>query len=512
MEGQAMLRALRHNRAVVVAAACAWLVATATARADALVWEPVGGMYGGGVQEVAAFPGGALLARAAGGVWRSPDRGGTWMLAGVSTDGWAVLGSTVFGLSADGVVASDDGGKTWRLTGLDAPVRVLATSDDAVYALTETRVLRFDGVAWHEVADVSGLEDPSLLAVAGEHLFVSRQAVWTQESVDTLWRMSPGVDSWTPLLQSQHLVDGVEALASFGGRILVGRPASNLLWSDDLGETWENTGGPSFARKFAADAGFLYPTGERWLARPDDGGDTWPGYAAIWRWEPFASSRPSGFGGALAAADGYVYAATYSSGLYRARHEQEEWELVGVAELPAPALMAAGGGHVVAASGREVFLLSDVDSTWRRSAHSPTYYGGLISDADSLYVGTYFGGVRRTADGGRTWTGAGFAGASVLAMCAFDGGLYAAVSPLAFPAAPSKATQGGFQILRSADQAETWVEISAGMPDFATGLGQLAGARGTLLVEFWGYVSPNLLREWHRWRDGVWSPAPAPPG
>ena len=194
MEGQAMLRALRHNRTVVVAAACAWLVATATARADALVWEPVGGMYGGGVQEVAAIPGGALLARAAGGVWRSPDRGDTWTPTSGTTGGWVVLGSTVFGLSADGVVASDDGGETWLPTGLGAPVRVLATSDDAVYALTETTVLRYDGAAWHAVADVSSLEDPSLLAVAGEHMFVSRQAVWTQESVETLWRMSPGQD------------------------------------------------------------------------------------------------------------------------------------------------------------------------------------------------------------------------------------------------------------------------------------------------------------------------------
>jgi hypothetical protein len=358
---------------------------------------------------------------------------------------------------------------------------------------------------------VSSLEDPSLLAVAGEHMFVSRQAVWAEEAVDTLWRMSPGVDSWKPLLQSQHLVDGVEALTSFDGRILVGRPASNLLWSDDLGETWENTGGPSFARKFAADAGFLYTTGEWWFARSDDGGATWPGYAAIWRWEPFASSRPSGFGGALAAADGFAYAATYSSGLYRARHGDADWDLIGVAELPAPGLMAAGGGHVVATSGREVFLLSDADSTWRRSAHSPTYYGGLISDADSLYVGA-IGGVQRTVDGGRTWTGADFGGASVLAMAAFDGALYAAAAELAWPAAPSKAAQGGFQILRSVDEAGTWVDISAGLPDFVSGLYQLAGARGTLLTEVGGYVSPNLIREWHRWRGGVWSPAPTPPG
>jgi hypothetical protein len=228
-------------------------------------------MYGG-VDEVAAIPGGALLARADGDVWRSPDRGETWTPTGSNTERWVVLGATAYGVSPDGVLASHDGGETWRPTGLDAPVRALATSDDAVYALTETRVLRLDGDTWREVGDVTGLEALSTLAMAGEHVFVARGMPWTNDAVTTMWRLSPGDDTWTSVRQSQDLTAGVDALMVADGRILVGRPARSISWSDDLGETWNSDGGPAFASMFAADDGFVYTTGEWSFMRSEDGG------------------------------------------------------------------------------------------------------------------------------------------------------------------------------------------------------------------------------------------------
>ena len=493
-----------RSRAVAVAAACAWLVATAPAHARALGWEAIGGMYGGGVDEVAAIPGGALLARVAGDVWRSPNRGETWTPTGGNTERWVVVGATAYGVSPDGVLASHDGGETWRPTGLDGPLRALATSDDAVYALTETQVLRFDGDAWREAGDVAGLEALSALAVAGEHVFVARQAPWTEDAVTTMWRLSPGDDTWTPVLQNQDMIDGVDALTAADGRILVGRPVRSILWSDDLGKTWNSDGGPAFANTFAADDGFVYTTGEWSFMRSEDGGLTWPGGVAVWTWEPFLASRASRVDGTLAAADGYVYAATSRSGLYRARHGQEDWDLVGVAQHRAPKRMVASGSHVMARAGAEAFLVADTESRWRRSERSSALLGGMAADGSALYSAAYSeDALARSVDGGRTWQplGAG----PVVGVCAVNGRVYAGAAQLAFTAAPRKALRIGFGIRRSDDGGDTWIDMSDGLPEFFD-VFEIAGAGSSVLA--WGGHGD----EWYAWRGDTWRPAPAVPG
>jgi hypothetical protein len=457
-------------------------------------------MYGGGVEEVAAIPGGVLLARAAGEMWRSPDRGETWAPTGGNTERWAVLGSTAYGVSPDGVLASRDGGETWEATGLDAPVRALATSDNAVYALTESRVLRYDGVVWHEVSDVTGLEALSTLAVAGEHVFVARGMSWTEGTVTTMWRLSPGVDTWTPVLQNLDLTDGVDALTAVDGRILVGRPRRSILWSDDLGETWHSDGGPAFANTFAADDGFVYTTGEWSFNRSEDGGLTWAGGVAVWTWEPFLSSRASRVDGTLAAADGYVYAATSRSGLYRARHGQDDWDLVGVVGPQAPERLLAAGPHVLASAGAEVFLVDDTESRWRRSHLSSGMLGGMTSGDDALYVAGE--GLHGSGDGGRTWQSLG--AGPLYAVCALNGRLYAGAAQLLFTAAPRKALQIDSGIRRSDDGGETWIDMSNGLPEFSS-VFAIAGAGSSLLA--WGNRGG-----WYAWRGDAWRPAPAVPG
>jgi hypothetical protein len=502
-------RAARYCRAALLAILAGIVTC---AHGAPVVWEPVGGLYGGGVEELIALPGGGLLARTAMGVRRSTRRGDTWVAAPTETRGWVELRGTIYGASPGGVHSSPDGGRTWRRTGLDVPTTGLAASGSAVYALTAARVLRFDDGEWQDIGDATFLGGPpSAVAAVGEHVFAARVVDgYIEGEASVVWRFTAQTDAWEPVLSHSDAFNWVFALVSVEGRLYVGGRDA-VLWSDDLGETWER-GEMSLATGFAADEGFLYVPFEMGFARSDDGGTTWGGVATRWPWEPFTSSRGATFRNVLAAADGHVYAATARSGLYRARHGQTDWDLVGVAEHPAPWRMAAAGGHVVAATGGEAFVTSDADNVWRRSPLSATYSGGIVSDGRSVYVGTHFEGLRGSSDGGRTWTGSDFAGASVLATCAFDGVVYAAAAPLAFTAAPAKAAAYGLRIVGSDDGGQNWLDLTDDIAETFYHVQELAGAAGALYAKVEGYESPDRRVEWLRRRGGVWSPAPAVPG
>ena len=70
------------------------------------------------------------------------------------------------------------------------------------------------------------------------------------------------------------------------------------------------------------------------------------------------------------------------------------------------------------------------------------------SDVDTLYVGLGADGVRRTTDGGRTWTSCGLAQEQVfsLAVSVADGAVYAGTEPSA--------------VYRSDDRGQTWYELT----------------------------------------------------
>ena len=102
----------------MIALCCTFTLVGAAARASELVWESLSGMYGGGVDEVVAMPGGGVLARAGGGVWRSADRGDSWTAAPDVTHGWLQpatpsMGSHRLGCSRRPTVVGRDGPPGW---------------------------------------------------------------------------------------------------------------------------------------------------------------------------------------------------------------------------------------------------------------------------------------------------------------------------------------------------------------------------------------------------------------
>src|SRR5215211_9395291 len=108
-------------------------------------------------------------------------------------------------------------------------------------------------------------------------------------------------------------------------------------------------------------------------------------------------------------------------------------------------------GRLYAATGDGIARLDEGNGGWTGELSLEGSGAQCLAvdprDADIVYAGLREGGVRRTADGGRTWTDCALPEPNVfsLAVSAADGAAYAGTEPSA--------------LYRSDDGGETWREL-----------------------------------------------------
>jgi FIMAH domain-containing protein/beta-propeller repeat-containing protein len=127
-------------------------------------WSPTSpGLPPGRVNGMAVDAGGAVYIASNAGVFRSVDRGASWIdlhfLAGawtiaVDSSGAVYVALTFNGFYPDlGLFKSTDGGMTWDFTGLPIGVWSLAVSQSVIYAGTDQGLFKsFDGLNWTPLA------------------------------------------------------------------------------------------------------------------------------------------------------------------------------------------------------------------------------------------------------------------------------------------------------------------------------------------------------------------------
>jgi photosystem II stability/assembly factor-like uncharacterized protein len=107
--------------------------------------------------------------------------------------------------------------------------------------------------------------------------------------------------------------------------------------------------------------------------------------------------------------------------------------------------------RLYAASGDSIARLDEMDGRWRIERTLDGSGAQCLAvdphDRDTVFVGLRDGGVRRTTDGGRTWTDCGLPASQVFAVAvgAADGVVYAGTEPSA--------------LYRSDDGGQTWREL-----------------------------------------------------
>lgn len=115
--------------------------------------------------------------------------------------------------------------------------------------------------------------------------------------------------------------------------------------------------------------------------------------------------------------------------------------------------MSSPPARLYATTGTSVARFDETPSGWRVDVSLSGSGAQCLAldpaDPDTVYVGLAAGGVRRTTDGGRTWTDRGLPREQVFSMAvsAADGAVYAGTEPSA--------------LYRSDDGGETWQELES---------------------------------------------------
>lgn len=407
-------------------------------------------------------------------------------------------------LSGAGVFRSTDAGRTWTPLGTDFPgTSVLAlhrTPLGAVYAGTPDGVVRLapGEAAWADLSD--GLPEArgvfSFTEAADGTLFAA--------GFGAVYQLAPGAGAWTATgltADANTLFTGVGQTAD--GRLLAARRDGAVFRSADAGATWTAVGalpGGTGPAAFVRDGdGTLYAAaGTGGVARSADDGDTW-------------TSAGTGLSGTdvtvtMLADDGTLYVGTRSDGVFRLTGDGDAWEPLSLflpENTAVAALAATGAGEVFAGlAGRAgLYRLDDTDrwnesndgfaatvvhalafvqggvltagtddqgvlvaedvffgAGWARWSAGLEPYGNDVSalasnGEDTLYAGTPFSGVLRSADGGGTWTLTGGVGDDLdvtALLLQDDGDLFAGTD------------DEGVYRLREGDDA--WTAAGAGLP------------------------------------------------
>ncbi|MGE5621137.1 MAG: SdrD B-like domain-containing protein [archaeon] len=118
-----------------------------------------------------------------------------------------------------------------------------------------------------------------------------------------------------------------------------------------------------------------------------------------------------------ASADGYIYAATLGSGIYRLPCGGTTWTQVGA---PGQSFWTIAGcqNYLYAASYGDGLYQSCDGTTWNKitTLPCPYIYSIDISPCGKVFVSSLMGGVYCSGDNGATWTNLGFGGGNVCAV------------------------------------------------------------------------------------------------
>ena len=286
----------------------------------------------GFVSSLMSHPSGLLLASSSwgGGLWHSKNNGVTWTRYAPSSG--TPGASTAFGVDSVGgiyaasngsIYVSKDTGATWsvrsqKFSSQWAQITAIMTAaSGALYVSSnEQGIFRSTdtGVSWATVNNgLTSLKIYSMAALDSQILFAAGYEDDTTKIVWGIYRTNDGGANWTPLTTNFSPAIITALIIAPDGSVLAGIPGEGVVRSTDTGATWNSVdsgltttnirtllSSPSGKLFAATDSGvFLLETGQNQWVREVDG---------------LTNVSVTSF---ARTADGYVYAGTEGSGIFR---------------------------------------------------------------------------------------------------------------------------------------------------------------------------------------------------
>jgi len=392
--------------------ACLALVFTAPAWAGLNRWT-TGGPFGGAIADLAFDPGdpGTVYAGTFGGVYRSEDHGATWTSASFGlTDAWirdleVVPGSpgSLVVATLEGVQRSDDGGRTWQaptLVQFMAALALAPSNPQILYAASRTTIYKSTdgGASWTPGATLPGSEDIYSLTVdplLPSHVYANTSSV--------LYFSQDAGATFVPVL-------GLHAESLYGvaidptnTQILYAATSNGLFKTTDRGQTWTQSGlGEEYVGAVVIDPASpstLLALGFE-VYRSTDAGGTWTSV--------FDDQSVNAVVAAFDPSSASTYLLGTSKGIYRSSNGGGSW-LPSNSGLTATLVSQVAvdphrPGALYAEVDQNLYKSTDAGATWSRlGGISRIRTFTLDPRTPSLLYAATNDGFLRSQDGGGTW-------------------------------------------------------------------------------------------------------------
>jgi photosystem II stability/assembly factor-like uncharacterized protein len=369
---------------------------------------------------VVFFSSGSLIAGTDyNGIYRSLDQGMNWAAGNFisnrsshSVTSIIGVGSLLYaGMQGEGVFKSGDNGVTWVPTGLTGiEVRCLTSFGSAVYAGTQFGVFESDDAGESWAGRNSGLANTFIPGIYGvwtagsdvfAHVFEFDQARVTFRN--SLYRSADSGRSWTLSGDGLPFDAYVDDLVADGNVLYAGILGVGVYKSRNGEAAWSPAGPglPVVAQwpyMLAARDGLVLVSVKDQVFRSTDAGTTWSG--------PSMGLSNSNFVQNMLFAGGEVYGAT-GQGVVKSLDEGVSWQPTGLTVFTRLIAASAHALYAVVADDSGVLKSTDGGDSWtatalrRNDIYSFAVFGGWLFAAN---VGNALGAVFFSNDEGASWT------------------------------------------------------------------------------------------------------------
>ncbi len=417
-------------------------------------WQATNGPYAGNVYSLVEHPSGYIFAGSDNEIYRSTNRGKTWIgvcamdayVSSLTLDN----GGDIFAATNGGsVYSSNDTGNTWTKLNTDffnniriysivvnATGTIFIATGGGVYSSTD------GGNSWNS-AQMSGITQSLIIGPNG--------TLWTGLYNGQLWNSTDGGNSWS--LDYYNFPYYVRALAfDSKGHMFVGT-SGGVYRSTDNENTWTNVAladTPVTSIAVSSTGQILAGTGAG-VYVSSDGGDNWT-----------TAGLPIMVQALLTDSEGNLFAGT-PGGLYLSTDNAGSWLEIGLWDALTLELAAFPSGKIIAATGEGIYTSSDDGNLWINTGFTGYCNSVLVGPNNEAFAGMLLGGINASTDEGESWFGDGLANTGVVSF---------GVAPNGYIFAGG---YGGSGIFLSPDSGVSWSEAYAGS---LTALSWTAGPNG----------------------------------
>lgn len=391
------------------------------------------------------------------GIYISTNSGVNWSIVqdasfNRSINGFTVLNSDIYCATSVGIYKSTNGGFNWSPSGLSqqyATYAITACNQNLIASADSSDSKKIcvstnSGASWISYSfQIYGMYSMTSI---GNTAYIA--------SFSNIYKSTNGGFNWTTL---PSMSENINWVGSIGQRLYLGNNHSNVSYTDNEGQNWEN----KFVNMNKTNS--IAQSGEKIYAATSNGVFVSPSSNQSWTQTPLNYDEVFGLG----VSDNRVFAGTKNYGVQYSDDNGSSWTQSSLTNNSAFSFITIGDKIFAGTYSAGVYISTDNGINWTQTPLNNQTVHCFLSVNSNLFCGTENNGIFVSTNSGNSWTQTSYNNKTVYTLADAGVNLLAGTST------------GG--VVRSTDNGNTWLQFS------------LTGKTVTTLAGYSNYIFAGVL-------------------